>query len=77
MSGTENKVFSNITSITVPKEIFVDEKSNRNKPFEIKFEADGVIPFPQVIIRENGREHLFNGSAVVMKNSCQYSVLVP
>ena len=77
MGSTEKKVFSNITSITVPKEIFVDEKSNRNKPFEIKFEADGVIPFPQLIIRESGREHLFNGSAVVMKNSGQYSVSVP
>ncbi|MDR0306124.1 MAG: hypothetical protein LBI42_04710 [Chitinispirillales bacterium] len=76
MSGTEKKVFSSITSLTIPDEIAADGKTNRNNPFEIKFSADGVIPFPQVIIREFGREHIFNGSSIVMKKPGEYSVMV-
>ena len=35
-----------------------------NPAFEIAFTADGDIPFPQVILRGQGREHLINGEAI-------------
>jgi len=73
----ENTVFSQITSITVPAEVFVEEKSSRSAPFDIRFSADGAIPFPQVIIRENGREHIFGPDTVTAEKDGSYRVSVP
>ncbi len=74
---TEKGLFSRITSVSIPREVPTSDGSNRCLQFEIEFRADGVIPFPQVIIREYDREHLFNGKSIVMKKPGQYSVIVP
>ena len=36
-------------------------KNNKNQAFEIHFHADGIIPFPQVIIRHLGTEWIYRG----------------
>lgn len=45
------------------------------------FSADGAIPFPQVIVRAGGREHLLNGAAIegreVEPSAWSYSAAVP
>ncbi|MFP4013601.1 MAG: glycosyl hydrolase family 57 [Chitinispirillaceae bacterium] len=80
--GLQNKtsregLFSQITSVTIPREIKTEGQSNRSVQFDIEFASDGVIPFPQVIIREYNREHLFNGTSINMKKPGLYSVTVP
>lgn len=37
----------------------------RNPAFEIEIAADGPIPFPQVILRQHGREQLINGGGIL------------
>ncbi len=74
---TAKSVFSKIVSVTHPAEIFVDEKTGRSPAFEIRFSADGDVPFPQVIVREFGNEHIFNGAAVVEEKPHNYLVSVP
>jgi hypothetical protein len=56
-------VFSRILDIDAPAGL-VSQASGKNPAFEISFTADGEIPFPQVILRAQGREHLVNGSAI-------------
>ncbi|MFP4681462.1 MAG: glycosyl hydrolase family 57 [Chitinispirillaceae bacterium] len=75
--SSRESLFSEITSVSIPQEVKTEGQSNRSTQFEIEFASDGVIPFPQVIIRENGREHLFNGSSISMKKPGRYSVTVP
>ncbi len=56
-------VFSEILRINLPADVVCDEK-RKNHAFDISFDADGDIPFPQVILRAGGREHLINGEAI-------------
>ncbi|MFO1112890.1 MAG: hypothetical protein U1E35_03125 [Rhodospirillales bacterium] len=56
-------VFSRIVTIDLPAGL-VCEASGRTPAFEIAFTTDGEMPFPQVIVRAQGREHLANGAAV-------------
>jgi Glycosyl hydrolase family 57 len=56
-------VFSSIISVDAPAGL-VSQASGKNPAFEIAFTADGNIPFPQVILRAQGREHLVNGEAI-------------
>ena len=56
-------VFSRILDIDAPAGL-VSQASGKNPAFEISFTADGAIPFPQVILRAQGREHLINGEAI-------------
>lgn len=51
--------FTTITRINTPAGLKTDEQTQRCTTFEISFEADGKIPFPQLIIRGNGQELLF------------------
>jgi len=55
--------FSRILSVNLPTDVVCD-KSGKNHAFDISFDADGEIPFPQVILRSQGREHLFNNEAI-------------
>ncbi len=52
-------VFSRFVSIDVP-EVAACDASGKNTSFEIEILADGRIPFPQVILYAEGREHLIN-----------------
>jgi hypothetical protein len=56
-------LFSRIVSIDLPRGL-VCEASGRTPAFEIAFTTDGEVPFPQVILRSQGREHLIKGEAL-------------
>ncbi len=77
----ENKnfgeVFTKIISVDIPDNINTDKSSGKSEKFKIKFRTDGPVPFPQVIIRDNGIEHLFNGEKIAVSKDFQYSVDIP
>ncbi len=56
-------VFTRIVRIDLPPAL-VCEPSGRTPAFEIAFTTDGDVPFPQVIVRAQGRERLINGAAL-------------
>jgi hypothetical protein len=56
-------IFSRLLHIELPASLTCDD-TGRNPAFEIIFSADGVIPFPQVILHAQGRQHLLNGDAI-------------
>jgi len=58
----EKGVFTKITDVRVPDTILYNESKGRSQAFTISITADGSIPFPQVIIRANGKEYLYNSS---------------
>ncbi len=56
-------VFSRLLSIDLPAALECDD-SGKNPAFEITFDADGFIPFPQVILHAQGRHHIIEGDAI-------------
>ncbi|MCP5418992.1 MAG: glycosyl hydrolase family 57 [Gammaproteobacteria bacterium] len=57
-------IFSRLLNIDVPQDLVCDE-TGKAPEFVIDFSADGLIPFPQIIIHIHGRQHLINGDAIV------------
>jgi hypothetical protein len=70
-------VVSRILGIDIKPRPVIDPATGRNKPFTISFATDAPAPFPQIILREGGQQHLFSGEAVKETGSCRYSVAVP
>lgn len=68
-------VFSNIVHVDVPE--VLSARSGRSPAFRISFEADGDMPFPQVIIWEEGQAHAFSGTQVEDLGDGYYAVAVP
>lgn len=60
-----------------PTNIAAENASGMNPEFVISMVASGPVPFPQIIVRENGREHLFNGDKLTRGAEFQYSATVP
>jgi hypothetical protein len=56
-------VFSRFVRIDIPDSIAC-ESSGKNAAFEITILADGEIPFPQVILHAQGRQHLIKGPMI-------------
>lgn len=52
-------IFSALVHITTPKSVKCDKETYRSEAFKVSFEADGEVPFPQIILRQNGSEHIF------------------
>jgi hypothetical protein len=71
------KVFTRIVNCSVPATVSIDPTSGRNKPFEITFSADGLIPFPQVILRSDYGEQLFRGDQIRSSPGNEYAALIP
>lgn len=67
--------FSEITDIDVPERLTAVE--GRSPAFRISFEADAEIPFPQVIVWEHGRAHLFTDQRIESLGDGYYAVAVP
>ncbi len=59
-------VFSRILEVGVPEGLRAGE-DDRNPAFHVTMVTDGPVPFPQVILRQHGREHLVRGDAVVLE----------
>ena len=60
---TTDRAFSSFTRIDLPSPLVCDA-GNRNPAFALEMLADGPIPFPQVILRQHGREHLINEAQI-------------
>lgn len=67
-------MLNKITSITINPAPKIDPASGRNHPFHIHFETDAHAPYPQVIVREGSREHLYNESRITKLDNCRYCV---
>lgn len=50
-------IFTRFVRIDLPSTLTLGA-DNKNPDFEIEIHADGKIPFPQVILRQHGREHI-------------------
>lgn len=57
------RIFTRFLIIDCPPQVLCDP-DGRYPEFQIRFVADGQIPFPQVILHEGGRRRLFNGDAI-------------
>jgi hypothetical protein len=72
-------VFSRILSVDCPRQL--DCVQGRNPAFEIEFAANGIIPFPQVILHAPGMQKLFKDEAIRCARRAAdrwvYSVAVP
>jgi len=60
--AVEKGVFTKITDVRVPETIMYNQSKGRSQAFTINITADGSIPFPQVIIRANEKEYLYNNT---------------
>src|SRR5512133_2710743 len=58
----EQGVFTKITDVKVPETIMFNHSKGKSQAFTISITADGSIPFPQLIIRANGKEYLYNST---------------
>lgn len=69
------KIFTAILGVVMPGKLATT--AGRSPAFEIAFETDGLVPFPQVIVREGGREHLFKGGQIVARADGLYVASIP
>lgn len=58
-------VFTKIVRVHVPEALSCGA-SGKNPAFSFTFDADGTIPFPQVVIHAQGRQHLIKDDAIQM-----------
>jgi len=63
-------VFSRLLGIDLPAALECDD-SGKNPAFEITFDADGVIPFPQVILHAQGRHPIIKGEGAAPTGHCR------
>ncbi|MFC1596021.1 hypothetical protein ACFL4D_01900 [Candidatus Margulisiibacteriota bacterium] len=63
---SNTSVFTNISEIQIPDNIVTDgSDSSVNSQFEIRFNTDGHIPYPQVIITlHDGQEHIIKDNDI-------------
>ena len=59
------RIFSRFLRIDLPERI-ICEPSGTNPEFEITFVVDGEIPFPQLILRAGGQEHLIKDRSITL-----------
>jgi Glycosyl hydrolase family 57 len=69
-------MLNKIMSIVMNPSPGIDPATGKNKPFSILFETDAPAPFPQVIVRGGGGEHLFNGDKIKQLEKYRYQVSV-
>jgi hypothetical protein len=56
-------IFSKFLRITLPDSITCG-KSGKNPAFDISFTADGLVPFPQLILHVHGQQHIIKGESI-------------
>ena len=69
--------FRSIHAVRHPKRVMVDAATGLSPKLEIDFEADGPIPFPQVIVWTDGRPHIFPCEKLHHAGEGRYRALVP
>lgn len=58
-------VFLRFLEIAIPATLTC-EATDKNPAFTVELLADGVVPFPQIVLRQHGREHLINGARIAL-----------
>jgi hypothetical protein len=71
------KVFTSILRCDFPTHVFCDPITGRNNSFDVKIAADGIIPFPQVVIRIGLVEHILRDDAIRHLKGNVYIAKVP
>ena len=71
------EVFQRILNTKTKGSLQSNPETHKNKSFEILFEADGIIPFPQVIIRHLGEEIIYYGELLDDPKKFIYRVKIP
>lgn len=66
-----------IRSVEYPVRLAVDPATGRHPSFTITMVTDGPVPFPQIIIWEGPKQHLFRDHAIKRGQRHRYSVEVP
>jgi hypothetical protein len=75
-ASIQTGVFSRFLSVQLPNPVLFNLAKKRSQPFTIKFTADGEIPFPQIIIRINGKEYLFNDNKIQSPKKYEYTATI-
>ncbi|ESQ13358.1 MAG: glycosyl hydrolase family 57 [Thiohalocapsa sp. PB-PSB1] len=57
--------FTRFLEITIPDRLNC-ESNNKNPGFSVELLADGAVPFPQIVFRDHGREHLVNREQILL-----------
>jgi hypothetical protein len=70
-------VFSRIVNVDIPSSVAVDPSTGRSVKFEIKFTTDGEVPFPQVIIRDGSKEHIFKEQQIITEGKAVFIAHIP
>jgi hypothetical protein len=73
----QSGVFSRFLEVQLPKSVPYSLVKKRSQPFTISFTADGEIPFPQIIIRINGKEHIYNNEKIQSLKKYEYESKIP
>lgn len=66
-----------ILSIKHPSFVVTESASGRNVAFKISMTTTAAVPYPQMIVRNGGQEHLFKGDQVECSKEWVYSTTVP
>ncbi len=66
-----------IRSVEYPSRLTCEPGAAGQPAFRITMEADGPIPFPQIIVWEGSRQHLFRDHLIEREKGHRYTVTVP
>jgi hypothetical protein len=73
----KKNIITRIVACTFPNPVPYDLKTGKNRSFDILISADGMIPFPQVIIRGNGQEFIVKNEMITLAGTANYAACVP
>ena len=66
-----------IRSVDYPAKLHCEPASRANPAFTITMVTDAPVPFPQIILWESGRQHLFRDHQIERGKGNRYSVVIP
>lgn len=76
-ASIQSGVFSRFLEVKLPDPVLYNLIKKRSQPFTISFTADGEIPFPQIIMRINGKEHIYNNEKIQSLKKYEYETKIP
>ena len=76
-ASIQTGVFSRFLEVQLPNPVLFSLNKKRSQPFSISFTADGEIPFPQIILRINGKEFIYNNDKIQSPKKHTYISMIP
>jgi hypothetical protein len=76
-SQDNDRIFSRIVNVDIPSSVAIDSSTGRSVMFSIKFSTDGVVPFPQLIIRDYSKEHIFKEQQISTESDNVFIAHIP